>query len=120
MDTVVVANWNDPESLERILKIRGNEIAAIIMEPIMANSSVVLPDDDYLKAVRELADEYNIVFIMDEVITGFRVSEGGAQKLYNVKPDISTWAKALGNGLTISAISGKAEYLDAGKFPSSA
>ena len=112
MDTVVVANWNDPESLERILKIRGNEIAAIIMEPIMANSSVVLPDDDYLKAVRELADEYNIVFIMDEVITGFRVSEGGAQKLYNVKPDISTWAKALGNGLTISAISGKAEYLD--------
>ncbi len=113
LDTVVVANWNDVESLERILKIRGgNEIAAIIMEPIMANSSVILPDDDYLRAVRELADEYNILMIMDEVITGFRVSEGGAQKLYGVQPDLSTWAKALGNGLTISAISGKKEYME--------
>ncbi|MEM4058574.1 MAG: aspartate aminotransferase family protein [Thermoplasmata archaeon] len=112
MDTVVVATWNDLESLTKILKIRGNDIAAIIMEPIMANSAVVSPDRDYLKGVRELADEYNILLIFDEVKTGFRVSEGGAQKIYGVTPDLSTWAKALGNGYSISAISGKKEYMD--------
>jgi len=112
MDTVVVASWNDLESLSRILKIRGNEIGAIIMEPIMANSTVITPEDDYLKGVRELADEYNILLIFDEVITGFRVSEGGAQKLYGVTPDLSTWAKALGNGYPISAIAGKKEYME--------
>lgn len=112
LDTVMVATWNDMEGLEKILRIHGNEIACIIMEPIMANSTVILPDVEYLKAVRELADEYNIILIFDEVITGFRVSEGGAQKLYGIKPDLSTWAKALGNGVPISAISGKAEYMD--------
>lgn len=112
VDTVMVATWNDLEGLERILKIHGNEIACIIMEPIMANSTVILPESGYLQGVRELADEYNILLILDEVITGFRVSEGGAQKLYNVEPDLSTWAKALGNGVPISAISGKAEYMD--------
>lgn len=112
LDTVMVATWNDLDSLERILRIHGNEIACIIMEPIMANSTVILPEPGYLKAVRELADEYNIVLIFDEVITGFRVSEGGAQKLYGIKPDLSTWAKAMGNGVPISAISGKDEYMD--------
>lgn len=112
MDTVVVASWNDLESLTKILKIRGNEIAAIITEPIMANSTVITPEDDYLKAVRELADEYNILLIFDEVITGFRVGPGGAQKMYGVTPDLSTWAKALGNGYPISAISGKKEYME--------
>jgi glutamate-1-semialdehyde 2,1-aminomutase len=112
IDSVVVSTWNDLESLSKILRIRGNEIAAIIMEPIMANSTVVTPEDGYLKGVRELADEYNILLIFDEVITGFRVSEGGAQKLYGVTPDLSTWAKALGNGYPISAISGKKEYME--------
>lgn len=112
IDTVMVATWNDLDGLERILKIHGNEIACIIMEPIMANSTVILPEKGYLQGVRELADEYNILLILDEVITGFRASEGGAQKLYGVEPDLSTWAKALGNGAPISAISGKAEYMD--------
>ncbi|MDA8054381.1 MAG: aspartate aminotransferase family protein [Thermoplasmatales archaeon] len=112
MDTVVVSNWNDLEGLSKILRIRGNEIAAIIMEPIMANSTLVSPEPGYLKGVRELADEYNILLIFDEVITGFRVSEGGAQKLYGVTPDLSSWAKALSNGYPISAIAGKKEYMD--------
>ncbi|MCW6158561.1 MAG: aspartate aminotransferase family protein [Thermoplasmatales archaeon] len=112
MDTVVVSTWNDLESLSKILRIRGNEIAAIIMEPIMANSTLVSPEPGYLKGVRELADEYNILLIFDEVITGFRVSEGGAQKLYGVTPDLSSWAKSLSNGYPISAISGKREYMD--------
>ncbi|MEM0136346.1 MAG: aspartate aminotransferase family protein [Thermoplasmatales archaeon] len=112
MDTVVVSNWNDLEGLSKILRIRGNEIAAIIMEPIMANSTLVSPEPGYLKGVRELADEYNILLIFDEVITGFRVSEGGAQKLYGVTPDLSSWAKALSNGYPISAIAGKKEYME--------
>lgn len=112
METVVVSSWNDLESLEKILRIRGNEIAAIIMEPIMANSTLVSPEHGYLRGVRELADEYNILLIFDEVITGFRVSEGGAQKLYGVTPDLSAWAKALSNGYSISAISGKKEYME--------
>lgn len=112
MDTVIVSTWNDLESLSKILRIRGNEIAAIITEPIMANSSLISPRPEYLKGVRELADEYNILLILDEVITGFRVNEGGAQQLYGVKPDLSTWAKALGNGYTVSAISGKKEYME--------
>ncbi len=112
MDTVVVSNWNDLEGLSKILRIRGNEIAAIIMEPIMANSTLVSPEPGYLKGVRELADEYNILLIFDEVITGFRVSEGGAQKLYGVTPDLSSWAKSLSNGYPISAISGKKEYME--------
>lgn len=112
MDTVVVSSWNDLESLSRILRIRGNEIAAIIMEPIMANSTLISPEPGYLKGVRELADEYNILLIFDEVITGFRVSEGGAQQLYGIRPDLSSWAKALSNGYPISALSGKKEYME--------
>ncbi len=112
MDTVVVSSWNDLESLSKILKIRGNEIAAMIMEPIMANSTLVSPEPGYLKGVRELADEYNILLIFDEVITGFRVSEGGAQQLFGVKPDLSSWAKSMSNGYPISALSGKREYME--------
>ncbi|MCL4333738.1 MAG: aspartate aminotransferase family protein [Candidatus Thermoplasmatota archaeon] len=112
MDTVVVSTWNDLDSLSKILRIRGNEIAAIIMEPIMANSTLVSPEPGYLKGVRELADEYNILLIFDEVITGFRVSEGGAQKLYGVTPDLSSWAKSLSNGYPISAVAGKKEYME--------
>jgi glutamate-1-semialdehyde 2,1-aminomutase len=112
METVVVSTWNDLESLSKILRIRGNEIAAIIMEPIMANSTLVSPEPGYLKGVRELADEYNILLIFDEVITGFRVSEGGAQKLFGVTPDLSSWAKSLSNGYPISAVAGKKEYME--------
>jgi glutamate-1-semialdehyde 2,1-aminomutase len=112
MNTVMVASWNELESLSKILKTRGNEIAAITMLPIMANSTLITPEKDYLKGVRELADEYNILLIFDEVITGFRVNEWCAQKLYGVIPDLSTWAKALGNGYPIAAIAGKKEYMD--------
>jgi glutamate-1-semialdehyde 2,1-aminomutase len=82
------------------------------MEPIMANSTLISPEEGYLKEVRKLANEYNILLIFDEVITGFRVNPGGAQKLFDVTPDLSTWAKALGNGYPISAIAGKKEYME--------
>jgi len=112
LDTVVVSPWNNLKGLERIMKRHRNEIAAIIMEPVMANSTVIPPEPDYLKGVREIATSNDSLLIFDEVITGFRVAPGGAQQLYNVTPDLSTWGKALGGGLPIAALSGKKEYMD--------
>jgi len=112
LDTVVVSPWNNAKGLERIMKRHRNEIAAIIMEPVMANSTVIPPEADYLKAVREIATSNDALLIFDEVITGFRVAPGGAQQLYGVTPDLSTWGKALGGGLPVAALSGKKEYME--------
>jgi glutamate-1-semialdehyde 2,1-aminomutase len=112
LDTVVVSPWNNAKALERIMKRHRNEIAAIIMEPVMANSTVIPPEADYPKAVREIATSNDALLIFDEVITGFRMAPGGAQQVYGVTPDLSTWGKALGGGLPIAALSGKKEYME--------
>jgi glutamate-1-semialdehyde 2,1-aminomutase len=112
LDTVIVSPWNNLRAFERIMKRHRNEVAAIIMEPIMANSSVIPPSPDYLKSVKEIAAQNDALLIFDEVVTGFRVAPGGAQELYGVAADISTWGKAMGGGVPISAISGKREYMD--------
>jgi glutamate-1-semialdehyde 2,1-aminomutase len=82
------------------------------MEPVMANSTVIPPNTDYLKAVKEIAASNDALLIFDEVITGFRVAPGGAQQLYGVTADLSTWGKALGGGLPLAAVSGKKEYME--------
>jgi len=112
LDTVIVAPWNNAKALERIMKRHRNDIAAIITEPVMANSTVIPPNDDYLKAVKEIAVSNDALLIFDEVITGFRMAPGGAQQYYGVTPDLSTWGKALGGGLPLAAVSGKKEYMD--------
>lgn len=113
IDTVIVSPWNNLRAFERIMKRHRNEVAAIIMEPIMANSGVVPPlSADYLKSVKEIASQNDALLIFDEVITGFRVAPGGAQQMYGVVPDLSTWGKALGGGVPISAVSGRKEYMD--------
>jgi glutamate-1-semialdehyde 2,1-aminomutase len=112
LDTVIVSPWNNLRAFERIMKRHRNEVAAIIMEPIMANSGVILPSPDYLKSVKEIAAQNDALLIFDEVVTGFRVSPGGAQELYGVTPDLSTWGKALGGGAGISAVSGKKEFME--------
>ena len=112
LDTVIVSPWNNPKALERIMKRHRNDIAAIIMEPVMANSTVIPPNDDYLKAVKEIAVSNDSLLIFDEVITGFRMAPGGAQQYYGVVPDLSTWGKALGGGLPLAATSGKREYME--------
>ena len=94
------------------MKRHRNEVAAIIMEPIMANSSIIPPNPDYLKSVKEIAAQNDALLIFDEVVTGFRVAPGGAQEMYGVTADLSTWGKALGGGVPISAVSGKKEYMD--------
>ncbi len=111
-DYVMVAQYNSILSFERMVKRYRDRLACVILEPIMANAGVIPPADGYLKRLVEIAHENDLLVIFDEVFTGFRVAPGGAQQLYGVEPDISCWAKALGGGVAISAVSGKAEYMD--------
>jgi glutamate-1-semialdehyde 2,1-aminomutase len=111
-DDVVLAPWNDLEALESILRRQGRELAAIITEPIMANMGCILPRDGYLQKVCDLAHQYGALFILDEVVTGFRYAPGGCQQYYGLKPDLSTFGKALGAGFPVGAVAGPREILE--------
>jgi glutamate-1-semialdehyde 2,1-aminomutase len=111
-DYVMVAQYNSLISFERMVKRYRDRLACVILEPIMANSGIIPPVPDYLQRLVEIAHQNDLLVIFDEVFTGFRVAPGGAQALYGVEPDISCWAKALGGGVPISAVSGKTEYMD--------
>lgn len=113
-DELIVLPWNDLEILEKYLKEESNEIAAVIMEPIMCDSGPVLPKEGYLEGVRKLTEKYGVLLIFDEVITGFRTSLGGAQSYYGVTPDISTFAKAIASGYPFGAVVGKKEIMECG------
>uniref|UniRef100_UPI00102C24EC glutamate-1-semialdehyde 2,1-aminomutase n=1 Tax=Candidatus Magnetaquicoccus inordinatus TaxID=2496818 RepID=UPI00102C24EC len=91
--------YNDLPALEALLAERGKEIAALIVEPVAGNMGCVLPLPGYLAALRRACDQYGIVLIFDEVMTGFRVALGGAQALYDVRPDLTTLGKVIGGGL---------------------
>ncbi|MGA8271356.1 MAG: aspartate aminotransferase family protein [Candidatus Sulfotelmatobacter sp.] len=105
-EDVVLAPWNDVAALERIIKLHGAELAAVITEPIMANMGCILPREGYLQRLRELTHECGALLILDEVVTGFRYAPGGCQEYYGVKPDISTFGKALGAGFPVGAVAG--------------
>lgn len=105
--SLIVAPWNDPEVLADLLASHGDEIAAVIMEPVMANSGVIEPVPGYLEAVRRMCDQYGIVLIFDEVITGFRAGIGGAQGRYGVTPDLTTMGKALASGFPVGCVAGR-------------
>ncbi|MBI2675161.1 MAG: aspartate aminotransferase family protein [Candidatus Aenigmarchaeota archaeon] len=109
---VIVERWNNFEAIEKTVKENKDNTAAIITEPIMGNAAAIMPKEGYLKHLRELCDRHDMLLIFDEVKTGFRAALGGAQELFRVKPDIATFAKALGNGFPISAIVGKKEYME--------
>ncbi|MGA7846881.1 MAG: aspartate aminotransferase family protein [Thermoplasmata archaeon] len=111
-DYVTVAPYNSIPALERMVKRYRDKIAAVILEPVMANAGIIPPAPDYLKQLREITTANDMLLIFDEVFTGFRIGPGGAQGVYKVEPDLSCWAKALGGGVPISAVSGKAEYMD--------
>jgi glutamate-1-semialdehyde 2,1-aminomutase len=111
-DDVVLAPWNDLETLETILRRHGRELAAIISEPIMANMGCILPRDGYLQKVCDLAHQYGALLILDEVVTGFRYAPGGCQQYYNLQPDLSTFGKGLGAGFPIGAVAGPRSILD--------
>ncbi len=103
--------FNDFELLEHTVKARWFDIAAIVFEPIMGNCAGIMPKAGYLEKIRELCDEYGIVMLMDEVKTGFRVANGGAQEYFNIKADLVTYAKSMGNGYPIAAIAGKEQVM---------
>jgi glutamate-1-semialdehyde 2,1-aminomutase len=111
-DYVTVAPYNSITAFERVVKRNRDRLAAVILEPVMANAGIIPPAPDFLKRIREITRENEILLIFDEVFTGFRIAPGGAQSVYGVEPDLSCWAKALGGGLPISAVSGRAEYMD--------
>jgi glutamate-1-semialdehyde 2,1-aminomutase len=108
---VQVCPWNDVEVLGDILQAKGEQIAAIIVEPIMGNASALLPQAGYLEFLRQQCDQYGIVLIFDEVKTGFRIAMGGAVEYFGVTPDMSTFAKAMGNGYPVAAIGGKHDIM---------
>lgn len=108
----LIATYNDKNSVEKVLKENRDNVAAIIVEPIAGNMGLVTPDNRFLKGLRELSLEYDCLLIFDEVMTGFRVAQGGAQELYNVKPDITTLGKVIGGGLPVGAYGGSKKIMN--------
>jgi glutamate-1-semialdehyde 2,1-aminomutase len=110
-DLVIVLPFNEFEMLEQTVRARWAEVAAIIVEPIAANMTSILPKPGWLELIRNLCDEYGIVMILDEVKTGFRIARGGATEYFGVKGDLMTYAKSLANGYPLAAIGGSREVM---------
>jgi glutamate-1-semialdehyde 2,1-aminomutase len=107
-----IAEYNNVDSVRAIFREKGNEIAAIIVEPVAGNMGVVLPSKDFLQELRNITNEYGALLIFDEVITGFRLAKGGAQEYYNVMPDLTTLGKVIGGGLPVGAYGGRKEIME--------
>jgi len=111
-EDVVLIPWNDFAALERVMKQHGDELAAVITEPIMANMGCILPREGYLERLRELTREYGVLLIFDEVVTGFRYAPGGCQEYFEIQPDLGTFGKALGAGFPVGAVAGPRAILN--------
>jgi glutamate-1-semialdehyde 2,1-aminomutase len=107
----LVANYNDLESVEALFKKYPDQIAGIIVEPVAGNMGVIPPVDGFLEGLRSITEREGAVLIFDEVMTGLRVHKGGAQTLYNIKPDLTTLGKVIGGGLPVGAYGGKKEIM---------
>jgi glutamate-1-semialdehyde 2,1-aminomutase len=107
----IVVPFNDLEKLEKTVKEHKDDLAAVIVEPVIGNIGVVLPKPGFLETLRELTEDYGIVLIFDEIITGFRLAIGGAQEYFGVMPDMTTLGKILGGGLPMAAYVGKEEIM---------
>ena len=107
----LIIPFNDPEALKTTIDANQDEIACLILEPIMGNMGIIPPSEGYLNELREITEEHGIVLIFDEVITGFRVAYGGAQSYYNVIPDMTCLGKIIGGGLPVGAYGGKREIM---------
>lgn len=112
MEQSFLLPWNDADILEEVLKKYGEEVAMVIMEPILCNAGCCPPRPGYLERVRQLCSEYGVVLCFDEVITGFRVAINSAQGWLGVTPDVATFGKALAGGLPLAAFAGKSDLMD--------
>lgn len=111
-DDFITLPWNNLALVKEVVASRHGELAAIITEPIMCNNGCILPEEGYLQGLRTICDRYGIALIFDEVITGFRLGLGGAQRYYNIMPDLSIFAKAIASGYPISAVVGKRSWME--------
>ena len=110
-ELIITLPFNDFEGLERVMRSYGHEIASVITEPCQGNCGAIQPQPGFLELIARLCREYGSLFILDEVKTGFRIANGGAQELYGIRPDLATYAKALGNGYPIAALGGRREIM---------
>jgi glutamate-1-semialdehyde 2,1-aminomutase len=109
---LLISPWNDLPALAALLAEHGADVAAVIMEPVLCNTGVIMPDDGYLAGVAELCRRSGALLIFDEIITGFRMAPGGAQEQLGVTPDLAAFGKAMAGGMQLSALVGRAEVMD--------
>jgi glutamate-1-semialdehyde 2,1-aminomutase len=110
-ENLIILPWNDADLLADTIKRHGDQIAAVLTEPVMCNTGCILPKPGYLEAMRELTQKAGIVLIFDEVITGFRLGLAGAQGRLRIKPDLSVFAKGIGGGFPVAAMGGRADIM---------
>ena len=110
-ETVVPVPYNDLDGLRRVFERDQDDLAAVIVEPVLGNAQGILPQAGFLAGVRALCDEFGVVLIFDEVKTGFRFARGGAAELFGITPDLATYAKAMGNGYPAAAFGGRREVM---------
>ncbi len=108
---VIIVPWNDPRAFEATMARHGDELAAVIVEPVFYNAGCIPPEPGFLELLRRRTSETGSILIFDEVLSGFRMALGGAQELSGVTPDLSTLAKALANGMPLSALVGRADLM---------
>jgi glutamate-1-semialdehyde 2,1-aminomutase len=111
-ELTITLSYNNIEQVKETFKEIGDQVACIIVEPVAGNMNCILPVPGFLEGLREVCDEYGSVLILDEVMTGFRVSLGGAQGFYNIKPDLTTLGKVIGGGMPVGAFGGKREIME--------
>jgi glutamate-1-semialdehyde 2,1-aminomutase len=111
-DTIIPARYNNIESLRRLFERHGQEIAAIIVEPVLGNAQAIMPQPGFHEQMRALTEEFGILLIFDEVKTGFRLAKGGAAEYFGIRPDLATYAKAMGNGYPAAAFGGRREIME--------
>jgi glutamate-1-semialdehyde 2,1-aminomutase len=111
-ETIIPARYNRIDRLRRLFEQRGEEIAAIIVEPVLGNAQGILPEPGFHKQMRALTEEFGILLIFDEVKTGFRFAKGGAAEYFGVTPDLASFAKAMGNGYPAAAFGGRREIME--------
>jgi glutamate-1-semialdehyde 2,1-aminomutase len=108
----LVLDYNDSQQVEDLFKARGDEIAAVIVEPVAGNMNLIMPRPDFLPTLRRLCSQYGAALIFDEVMTGFRVGPGGAQGLFDIQPDLTTLGKVIGGGMPVGAFGGRREIME--------
>lgn len=106
------AEYNNIESVKAIFEANKDEIAAVILEPVVGNSGFIKPDKEFLQAIRDMATENGALLVFDEVMTGFRVSYGGAQEYFGITPDVTTMGKVIGGGLPVGAYGGRRDIME--------